>query len=76
MAIVIPYADWSGMVHSRPEILNIFLFFGCMTSNFMYLNFSTQNSILDSHWSGSKEGVGKRNPVFFFLFFDTGNVFR
>lgn len=47
-----------------------------MIANLMYLNFSTQISVQDSHWSGPKEEVGKHNPVFFFLFFDTDNLFR
>ena len=33
--------DWSGMVYSPTGSSDLFLILGCMTSNFLYLSFST-----------------------------------
>ena len=35
------HLDWSRMVYSPTGSLDLFLIFGCMASNFLYLSFST-----------------------------------
>ena len=52
------------MVNSRAE--SLFFSLHDLQIHVLDLNFSTQISILDSHWPGPKDEAGKSNAVCFF----------